>query len=320
MTHEPYRPRGERRSVKVSDEVKVSGADGEAPLTLTCRWPAGDEPKAIILFCHGLGRGGRDYAELSEFWASHGYLVIHPTFPDWIVAVASAEPGLGLDPGTDLTDWAKMPRVRTRMHEILHDPAAWMARIRIVRQVMRSLDSILASTGGRQTQPIPIAIAGHSFGAYVSQLFAGAEIDMPGNAACRFRDERFEAAILLSPQGRDQQGLRDGSWDRMTVPVLTVTGTLDRGAKNQDWRWKSEPFELAPPGDKYLAVLDGGDHYLGGIAAIAPRSGNIEQRHAVSELTLAFLDAHVSGDTAARTWLATIVDRIGSCPVLFRRN
>src|SRR5690606_13641134 len=108
------------------------------------------------------------------------------------------------------------------------------------------------------------AITGHSFGAYTAQLFAGAEIDLPGEGPRNFRDDRFSAAILLSAQGRDQQGLREGSWDGIEGPMLNVTGTLDGGAKGQDWHWKMEPYELAPAGDKYLAVLVGADHYLGG--------------------------------------------------------
>src|SRR5690606_23010804 len=128
-----------------------------------------------------------------------------------------------------------------------------------------------------------------------AQLFAGAEIDLPGEGPRNFRDDRFSAAILLSAQGRDQQGLREGSWDGIDGPMLNVTGTLDGGAKGQDWHWKMEPYELAPAGDKYLAVLVGADHYLGGIArpdqSPAPR-----QSEAVAQLTLAFLDAYVGKD------------------------
>jgi predicted dienelactone hydrolase len=287
---------------------------------LTCRWPADREPVGLVLFCHGLGSSGQGYRDLARHWARHGYVVVQPTFADAIGRVASGEPKLGLDPEADLSGWAQMPAVRARMHEILHAPEHWLERIATTNAVMDRRDSVLEATCGRPPAPLPCAVAGHSFGAYTAQLLAGAEIDLPGGRAHRFRDDRFRAAILLSAQGRDQQGLRDGSWDAMDGPVLTVTGTLDRGAKGGDWRWKSEPFELAPNGDKYLAVLDEGDHYLGGFADNGLQPQVPAQQEAVRQLTLAFLDAHVGDRRAARDWLGSVDGQLGGCRLSFRRR
>lgn len=294
------------------------GEDGD--LSLVCRWPRGRLPKALVVFCHGLGAGGSDYTVLSGHWAAHGYLVVHPTFPDSLAAVALAEPSLGLDPVRDVSRWPTMPAARARFYAMLHAPGSWLGRVAIVERAMAAREAILAATCGAVAGSLPCAIAGHSFGAYTAQLLAGAEIDLPEKPASRFRDDRFAAAILLSAQGRDQQGLRERSWDGMTGPVLTVTGTLDQGAKGQDWRWKTEPHEFAPPGAKYLAVLEGADHYLGGLSAIDASGGNPEHRDAVLRLTTAFLDAHLAGDEAARSWLGAVGDRIGGCRVLFRRK
>lgn len=288
-------------------------------LPLVCRWPDGLALQGFVIFGHGLSASGRDYADLSRHWAAHGYLVVHPTFLDWIEAVARAEPQLGLDPAGDLIGWADEPKVRARMYELLHTPSYWLERIRIVSQVMDILDRIFDETCGRQPASIRGAIAGHSFGAYTAQLLAGAEIDLPGEGARSFRDKRFAAAILLSAQGRDQQGLRAGSWDAIDGPMLNVTGTRDGGAKGQDWHWKVEPYEFAPEGDKYLAVLTDADHYLGGIAR-PDQSPVPQQKQAVEELTLAFLDAHLAGDAAAKAWLGRIDGMVGDCPLLFRRK
>jgi hypothetical protein len=287
---------------------------------LTCRWPDGRDPVGVVLFCHGLGSNGGEYAALSSHWARHGYLVIHPTFQDCIQAVARAEPGLGLDPDADLTGWTGMPGVRARMHEILHAPPSWLARLATAGVVMDALPDILHATCGRPGGALPAAIAGHSFGAYTAQLLAGVEIDLPGDGPRSFRDRRFQAALLLSAQGRDQQGLRDGSWDAMDGPALTMTGTLDQGAKGGDWRWKSEPYELAPPSAKYLAILDGADHFLGGFADRAGQRQVPAQKKAVEQLTLAVLDAHLLGRQAALEWLTTIDTAIGECPLIFKRK
>ncbi|WP_193175796.1 hypothetical protein [Oricola nitratireducens] len=156
-----------------------------------------------------------------------------------------------------LAAWTTLPSLRTRLFEILHSPDYWLARIEIVRRVMDGLYAVIAQTVGKSAGPVPAAIAGHSFGAYTSQLFAGAEIDIPGRGTRRFRDDRFNAAILLSAQGRDQQGLRERSWAGISGPLLNVTGTLDGGAKGQDWHWKLEPYKFAPPGGEPARAAGG---------------------------------------------------------------
>lgn len=293
-------------------------ARGAAAPPLVCRWSEGGRPRGFILFLHGLGASGRDYAELSACWAAHGYLVIHPTFPDWVGAVAAAEPGL-FGPDDDPDRWTGNDRIRARMHRILHDPRYWLERVRIVRAALDSLEELIAETCGGAARGLPGAVAGHSFGAYTAQLFAGAEIDLPGQGALRFGDDRFGASILLSPQGRDQQGLREGSWNGLAGPALIVTGTRDGGAKGQDWRWKTEPYEFAPAGGKHLAVLTGADHYLGGIAR-PEQSPQPAHMAGVKALTLAFLDAYLAGDEAAKVWLAAVDGEVGASPLLFRRK
>ncbi|WP_102225366.1 alpha/beta hydrolase family protein [Acidimangrovimonas sediminis] len=284
---------------------------------LVCRWPEGDAPKGYAIFCHGLGASGRDYAKLSERWARGGYLVIHPTFADSVEAVVAADPALA--PGADLERWTEDPRLRQRLYEALHSAPYWVDRIRIVRGVLDRLETIVAATCGPQAAPLRGAIAGHSFGAYTAQLLAGAEVDLPGEGPAQFREGRFSAAILLSAQGRDQQGLRAGSWDGIEGPMLNVTGTRDGGAKGQDWHWKTEPYDLAPPGDKYLAVLEGADHFLGGIAR-PNQSPAPAQGAAVRALTLAFLDTYLADEAEAKAWLASADDQMGECGLIFARK
>ncbi|PWW01487.1 putative dienelactone hydrolase [Hoeflea marina] len=311
---------GSPRPARATRRMITSPEDGQ-PVEVTCRWPEDGAVKGFVVFCHGLGASGRDQEELTRFWASHGYLVVLPTFADWVGAVAAAEPGLGYAADDrELLRWTTVPVLRSRLYEILHTPAYWLARAGIVRAVMARIEDIAASTCGASVGTLPGAIAGHSFGAYTSQLFSGVEIDIPEDGTRDFTDERFRAALLLSAPGRHQQGLRDGSWDRMRGPVLTVTGTHDVGSRGQDWRWKTEPFELAPPGDKCLTVFADADHYLGGMTDNDPTPHRPEQQRAVATLTLAFLDAHLGRDPGARGWLESISDRIGACPVTIRRK
>lgn len=306
-------------AVREANDI-VAGHPAFASRPLVCRWPASRTPAGFVVFCHGLGSNGSEYAALSDHWARHGYLVIHPTFGDAIEIVARKEPALGLDPQADLSSWTAIPHIRARMHEILHDPEQWLERIRHLHSLMTVLPEIFEATCGASSMPVPGAIAGHSFGAFTAQLLAGVEIDMPGGGARRFGDERFTAAVLLSPQGRDQQGLRNGSWDAVNGPTLNVTGTLDRGANGGDWHWKSESYEFAPPGGKYLAVLKDGDHFLGGFINRKAQRRVPAQQEAVRQITLAFLDAYLRDQSTALDWLASINDAVGDCRLLFKRK
>lgn len=287
-------------------------------LRLVVRYPQGGTARGIVIYCHGLGSSGEAYGVLTETWVQQGYVVIHPTFADSIFEVARANPDLGLDPTDEkLVLWARqIPAVRPTMFQILHDPAHWLDRVRIVGRITDDLPAICEATGIDPTG-LPLAIGGHSFGAYTTQLLAGAEIDLPDGPR-NFRDPRFTAALVLSGQGLNQQGLREGSWDGMTGPVLTVTGKKDGGAGGQDWTWKCDPYELAPPGGKVLAVLDDANHYLGGMT---PEGHVVDyQFDALKLVTTAFLDAHVLGKPGARNWLDLVEDRIGTCPVIFKQK
>jgi pimeloyl-ACP methyl ester carboxylesterase len=304
--------------VEFSENIVLDRGTDEAALALTCRWPKGSNPVGFIVFCHGLGSSRKDYAELTEFWAAHGYFVVQPTFPDWIGFIAASQPELGLDPAAEnLANWASNPRVRSHMFTLLHSPAHWIARVKIAQLVLDQMGFIMGSTCNLPSPTIPCAVAGHSFGAYTSQLLAGATIDVPGQGPTCYRDPRVKAAALISAQGRDQQGLRDGSWDTVSCPMINITGTLDKGAKGQGPQWKSEPYEFAPPGDKYLAIFNEADHYLGGITRPGLRPDNVDQRKAIVHLTLAFWNAHLRDDPAAKSWLTSISTRIGNCTVTF---
>lgn len=319
MSDTSYQPDQQRGWPVATRELAQGASRGGAGSPLICRWPMSAAPEGIIVFCHGLGASGRDYAALSQHWATHGYLVVHPTFDDSFEVVTAAEPELLQGAASDPSHWMSDPNLRIRMHEILHTPAYWLRRVERVRALLDDLNAVIAATCGLPGKPARVAIAGHSFGAYTAQLFAGARIDLPGRGWTGFRDDRFAAALLLSAQGRDQQGLREGSWDEIIGPMMNVTGTLDGGAKGQDWHWKIEPYEFAPPGHKYLALLQGADHYLGGIAR-PDQSPVPAQREAVEMLSLAFFDAHLRNDPRAHVWLAGVSKRIGACELAFSRK
>ena len=257
----------------------------------------------MIVWCHGLGGDRTSGAALAAAWAAAGYGVLLPTFNDSIRLVARRHPELGLGDDAVPGRWAGHERARTLMMTgMLGWP--WRAdRLAVLSAVLDRAPSILA---GRpvEAEVARLGVGGHSFGAYLAQLVAGAVIDCPLGPATSFRDERVRAVVIASGQGRDQAGLADGSWDRLTLPLLNITGTRDRGATSDDPAWKWEPFSLSPPGHKNQLVIDDADHGLGGVGGASALFPPVPaQLDLVREVTTTFWDAYLADRPAALTRL-----------------
>ncbi|MFM8413544.1 MAG: hypothetical protein ACKOCX_02350, partial [Planctomycetota bacterium] len=64
--------------------------------------------------------------------------------------------------------------------------------------------------------------------------------------------------------------------------------------------WKQEPYRLSPPGDKYLVVIDGANHFSFG-GRLGPRTAGITE--AVNVLSTHFWDAHLRDSRPSREYL-----------------
>ncbi|HKC64219.1 MAG TPA: hypothetical protein VKB86_11300, partial [Pyrinomonadaceae bacterium] len=255
------------------------------------------------------GASGSSYEPLTRFWATHGYVVIEPTHADSIA--------LRREQGQE----------SARMRDILegsalNDPAAWEARARDISFILDSLGEIEQRApelkGKMDTKRI--GVGGHSYGAYTSQLVGGATINMPGaNRPQSFRDGRPRAIMLLSPQGRNAQGLTDTSWQQMTRPMISMTGTLDKGLGGQPYEWRLDPFNFSPAGDKYQVLIEGANHlsFTGRLAEDRPALGLLARRSArlnggadqkaifdyIKMASLAFWDAYLKDEGKAKEYL-----------------
>jgi predicted dienelactone hydrolase len=132
--------------------------------------------------------------------------------------------------------------------------------ITLVLDSLSELQKRLPQLKGRIDQK-RIGVGGHSYGAYTTQMIGGALLDIPNGAKGQsFRDDRPRALLLLSPQGKTQNGLTEDSWKKMTRPMMVMTGSNDRGLMGQPVSWRTEPFTYSPAGDKYLVFIDGAFH------------------------------------------------------------
>jgi predicted dienelactone hydrolase len=131
-------------------------------------------------------------------------------------------------------------------------------------------------------------------------LIGGVTVDLGQEKAVRFLDRRVQCVLAVSGQGTGQQGLTDKSWNGVTLPMMTITGTRDRGAGGQGLDWKKEPFKYSPPGDKYLVVIDGANHVSFG-GGMGPRGDAIAD--AVKRSSTSFFDAYLKRSEAAKKYL-----------------
>jgi predicted dienelactone hydrolase len=261
----------------------------------------------LIIFSHGAGGSGRNYFGLSGFWATNGYVVIQPTHNDSIAL--RREKGEALPSGP-----------RELVEEYRFNYEDWINRVADVTLIMDSLSSLqkrLPQLKGKVDER-RIGVGGHSYGAFTTQMIAGVRVEIPGRGIQNFGDERPGAFLLLSPQGKSQNGLTESSWKGLTRPMMSMTGSNDTGLMGRLASWRKDPFTYSPPPDKYLVFIDGAFH-MSFTGALADDNSPLAQRLLVARVTsktdqravfdyvkiasIAFWDAYLKDDVRARDYL-----------------
>ncbi len=201
-------------------------------------------------------------------------------------------------------------------------PASTLHRIADVQHTLDNAASIVINLPGYSANLAAPVIAGHSHGALTSQFIAGlgsAGIET-GIAAGNpysletIADNRFQSAILLSPQGAGDEttfGLGTFNWSGISVPTLTVTGTLDTSAANNDYRARLDPFSQIPGTDQHAIVIGNATH-----VQIAGTNGSAAITGAVIDASRLFLSGYVEGSTAAISTLGDVAAYTAANPIV----
>jgi len=270
----------------------------DIPLRLTV--PKSDGKHPLIIFCHG-ALGSKDgYQPLATHWASHGYVVIQPTFDDSISQMTEEEK----KKVTSIVGLLNGPQVNK----------AWDQRPKDVHYVIDSLDLLekkIPQLAGKIDRA-RIGVGGHSYGAHTSMLISGMLLRHPAlREPPDFHDDRVKAIVMISPQGTGLT-VNEESYKSMRGPILMITGDNDgsprRGDEGKAGPWRKEAYDGCPPGDKYLLWVKDAHHGFGGIAGRSPFPGSgpgaPDQVILIQSTGLAFWDAYLRGDGTAMAYLA----------------
>jgi predicted dienelactone hydrolase len=244
-------------------------------------YPDAAGPFPVIVFSHGALASKDSYAGLGKYWASFGYVCVHPSHADSV-----------RDSG-----------FRGDLREALGDPGAWENRPRDISFILDALQHVegFAPQLAGKLDLGHVGVGGHSFGAYTAALIGGTTIHVPGRQGPqRFADPRAAAVVLLSPQGEGLLGLTADSWDHLRVPALLMYGSRDFGPFGEPPSWRNEAFLKAPPGDKYDVELEGATHMelAGSLGTAGETPDPIFE--CVEIETLTFWNAYLKGDRKAR--------------------
>lgn len=210
--------------------------------------PDGDdlEKMPLILWSHGFG-GNRDGAAfISRHIASHGYIICHLTHD-----------------GTDSSLWEGKPGHPWDILREVHITRD--VTLNRFKDVPFALDSLKDHELAGMMDFERLGISGHSFGAMTTQVIAGMRFpDSEGNLL-DLSDQRFKAGIAYSPTAITHltQAPPEELYGPISIPLLHMTGTQDDSPLDgYDYKHRLVIYEHTGHPEKYLHVLEGGDHMI----------------------------------------------------------
>ena len=287
------------------DRMNLVDPDRGRTIATRAFFPAKPGRYPLIVFSHGFGGSLNTFNNTGKVWASHGYVVLHPSHSDSMLLpdpkVPAMEAGVmrrflaarGTGPDRDL---------QGAFVKVLDNPFFIDSRLRDVGFLLHALkdpklglDPAVLS----RADTARLGMSGHSFGGYTTLVCAGSKLDPAPPAAV---PAGFSGFIGMSGQGPGRMALNDNSFKGIVKPYMATTGTRDFGAANETPPWRLKPYDLCPPGRKYACVVQGFRH-----GDFDPPPGEAELGARIATLRkyqLQFWDSVLKSDRAAETALA----------------
>lgn len=233
-------------------EISLSKKDGGSPtpLTLYGDWSS-DKCRSTVIMSHGLGGSHEAFSPYAKAMAKAGYRIV-------------------------IMDHGEKDRGHILRVLFKSDPGSVLREEKRWNRRFQDLDATYRFAT-RYCRPEKLILAGHSMGAAIAMLEAGAKglVNYGGQ-------DRFDAYIALSPQGIGWI-FESGAWEGIKKPVLMITGTKDK-TLGKSYKTRLEAFTQMPNGHKRLVVIGGADHLnIGGRA-------NEQTQNLIANIIIEFLE------------------------------
>ena len=253
-------------------------------------YPRATGPFPLIILSHGLGgsRDGLDY--IGHFWATHGYVCAQIQHIGTDESVWRGAPD-------EAAARAALSRAASNLTNILNRP----------RDVTFAIDQMLALNGDTKSElngkinADEIGVAGHSLGGFTALASAG-ETLIGGGATLNLGDPRIKACVAMSAPINPNGALAD-QFAEFVTPTFYAVGADDNSVLGATIAHR-QIYDVIDAPDQYLLILAGADHMaLGGQRLGDDLPGDAAIHALVQTATLAFWDAELKGNEAAKSWL-----------------
>ena len=141
VADEPGKSKDGPLAFETADNINIRDAAHKKELTCKVYFPKAGGPYPLILFSHGIGGNKDAFSSVGKHWASHGYVVIHPSHSD----------GLGRRKTTSSQDSDDKPSAQPRRGGLLgglNDPQKIGDRVADLVLILDSLDKLPTSLPG----------------------------------------------------------------------------------------------------------------------------------------------------------------------------
>jgi dienelactone hydrolase len=221
------------------NKVKNDEAKGRK-IPLKVHAPITGGPYPIILISHGAGGNWDSHYAQAQHLASHGYVVIC------------------LEHVGSNTERLKSGfRIIRNLNEMIHDSNEVLAR---PKDISFAIDRAIEWNTNHEILKNKldinhIGVMGHSFGAYTSLVVSGVRPALdwiepkiaPGKGlGPDFFESRLKAGVALSPQSPGDPFFIQESYSSLRLPMLGISGTLDKQSNGAEPIARYESFNLWP--------------------------------------------------------------------------
>lgn len=260
--------------------------------------PDGDMKCPVIVLSHGAGGDVDTHFAQARHLASHGYAVLCLEHV-----------------GSNRERMTQGMQLMKNLDAMIHDSAEIMARPKDVGFALDQAE-VWNQSHARMKGRLDlerVGMMGHSYGAFTTMVACGMRPALdwivptiaPGKGLGTSQlEKRVRCGVALSPQGVGEPFFINESFAGLQVPLLGISGTLDKQQNGLSAENRKEAFSLWPAGGHRFVWLNGAKHLdftdsAGSDRKATPSPTRDDVQPVTRAATLLFFDAHLKGDQEA---------------------